>query len=472
MNKDFEELYDRTFLPLYEKNIKPHRINTHNTSHIYSISEKDRKNLFHLEVYSIDPEGSVDADDAFSIEKDCLYIHIADPTEHISLKSDLWKQISNQIVTRYPSNRKPLHLMPEHIVKLCSLQGESASKNAITVQIQIKVEEDESYQLIGIYPSLIQVKKGNAYSYKKASVSNIFKKGLELASHLRERRGENALKLSVVSNAYPVYDSERGEIKLYKDTKEEIEMKQMIAEFAIIANQMVAEFIQNNVKLNNNIFRTCSLSEGEKQDIKGKNGSEIIEYIVSNGVKASYDPIQPKHDLVGIEHYTHFTSPLRRASDCVCHYILKYLFIRKNIQFPFSNDYLTKIGNKCNEVTKQIKKIQYDDNKFRLIQTMSNRLYYKFYDNMYSPSRIEIQFKLRSYSGLFLNINVIQIDEYPVYLTMVFRKKFLDSEKINKNIQDNQIYKIDVTNVPFTESRFDSDKVPELFEYLNNAFSL
>ena len=65
---------------LFENNKLPHN---------YSIP--NRIDLTHLDVFSIDPEGCEDADDAFSIykEKEVLYlaIHIADPTEYISLKS-------------------------------------------------------------------------------------------------------------------------------------------------------------------------------------------------------------------------------------------------------------------------------------------------------------------------------------------------------------------------------------------------
>ena len=69
--------------------------------------------------------GCEDADDAFSIyvenEKLYLAIHIADPTEYINIKSDLWKDIVDRVVTRYPSNRKPVHMMPEKIMAKASL---------------------------------------------------------------------------------------------------------------------------------------------------------------------------------------------------------------------------------------------------------------------------------------------------------------------------------------------------------------
>ena len=94
---------------LLENNLIPHK---------YSIA--NRVDMTRYDVYSIDPEGCEDADDAFSIYKEndklFLAIHIADPTEFINKESTLWNSIENKIVTRYPSNTKPIHLIPDEIM--------------------------------------------------------------------------------------------------------------------------------------------------------------------------------------------------------------------------------------------------------------------------------------------------------------------------------------------------------------------
>ena len=69
--------------------------NHENISNKYNINDNERIDLTHLEVYSIDPEGCEDVDDAFSYyEKDdfkYIVIHIADPTQYINHKSELLK---------------------------------------------------------------------------------------------------------------------------------------------------------------------------------------------------------------------------------------------------------------------------------------------------------------------------------------------------------------------------------------------
>ena len=69
-------------------------------SHMYSVNE--RIDMTAYPVYSIDPDGCEDADDAFSVYKEdgklYLAIHIADPTEYININSLLWKDIEKRII--------------------------------------------------------------------------------------------------------------------------------------------------------------------------------------------------------------------------------------------------------------------------------------------------------------------------------------------------------------------------------------
>ena len=239
-NNIYEEYYDKQYLASYKKKeiIKSGSICEEN--HTYSIGVENREKLYDLEVYTIDPEGSTEADDGFSIEhqvetdKLYLYIHIADPTEYIELKSNLWNQICSQSFTMYPTNRNPIHLMPDVIIHSSSLQEneyEYSLKNAITVKMGI---DKGSYKMNGeneIFPSHIKVKKCNNFSYKNAGENAhiLFNECLEIAKNLRANRGIYASKLSEVNNAYPVFDNKTNIVSLHVDGENEVKMKQMIA---------------------------------------------------------------------------------------------------------------------------------------------------------------------------------------------------------------------------------------------------
>jgi exoribonuclease II len=117
--------------------------NMNTLPHMYSINENDRIDMTEIETYSVDPDGCQDADDAFSVfyqeNKLFLAIHIADPTELITLNSELWKNIEERTITYYPSNCNPIHMMPEDIMEQSSLMDNKYGniKNAVTILAEI-----------------------------------------------------------------------------------------------------------------------------------------------------------------------------------------------------------------------------------------------------------------------------------------------------------------------------------------------
>ena len=128
-------------MELLRDNILPHK---------YSINE--RVDMTKYSTYSIDPDGCEDADDAFSIyeEGDELFlaIHIADPTEYINIDSSLWKNIETNVVTKYPSNRKPIHMIPEEIMEKSSLMVNQYGNVKLAITILTKIEK-VTYKPIG-----------------------------------------------------------------------------------------------------------------------------------------------------------------------------------------------------------------------------------------------------------------------------------------------------------------------------------
>ena len=158
------------------------------------------------------------------------------------------------------------------------------------------------------------------------------------------------------------------------------------------------------------------------------------------------------HDLVGSKEYTHFTSPIRRASDCVCHYLLKFIYLKNinsDIDIPFSKEKLEMLSEKCLVKTREMKKIQYTDTKFRLIQVMDSILKEK--------NELEIQYCITGYLSGFINIIIKQIDDYPVYLSYSLKRNIDSIDSIDNKEMFN--LKITVINC---RKRFDEGSIPEL----------
>ena len=429
-------------------------------SHKYTIS--DRVDFTKYDVYSIDPEGCTDADDAFSIYKEdnklFLIIHIADPTEYINIESKLWTNICKRVVTRYPSNNSPIHMMPNRIIELSSLMDDginSTIKNAISIYTEVDTTNYKPIGSVQIYFSIIKVKNENKLSYESASLlhdtNNVLINGLRISKALQDIRSEHTVgvKLNELNYSYPKYDKDCA--YLYTDTILEVKIKQMIAEFAIFANSFVGEYLKINLN-GRGIFRTCDTNNILNISLTGE---ELINDIIINGINASYLSTVSPHDLVGMPSYCHFTSPLRRLSDCICHYLLKYIYLKLDVEdIPFTNEELEKYSDLCLITTREIKKIQYADLKYRLIQVMHNMIL--------KNGKVNIKYYIISYSGLFLNLIICNIDEYNVKMSYTLRiKDYNYIDDIRK------IYNCNITNVNCFE-KFDSDIIPELAEDIIN----
>jgi exoribonuclease R len=475
-NYIFEENYARYIKPIYGKS-ENYPNNTlllaNNTiPHEYSIPSDQRVDMTKYETYTIDPNGCVDADDAFSIynEGDCMFlaIHIADPTEHIQLGSDLWNDIVNRTTTKYPSNRKPIHMMPMEILEPTSLmivneyvnQDIHIQKQAITILTQIDHNTFEPIGNIELLFTNILIKSRNAFCYHDASleINHIyaFKIGFEISKTLQYIRGQSTkgIVLNEISTGYPVYTHEG--VHLYKDTENEKNMKQMIAEFAIFANSFIGEYLK--IHLNTGIFRTCDTNDLLHTINHNITGEELLQSIITNGIRAEYISNIKPHDLVGKSEYCHFTSPIRRLSDCICHYLLKYIHLRKintEIKIPFDEDELDILASKCAIVNKKDKQHQYLDIKFRLLHVMYNMLLHKPY--------ITIKYYITSYvNNLYLNIIICEIDNINVHMSYTLRSSNYRGE-VNHQIQSS----LTITHVNcFT--KYDQNTIPELDKHIFN----
>ena len=439
---------DRVDIILLENNVLPHK---------YCITK--RVDMTKYDVYSIDPEGCEDADDAFSIYKEddklFLAIHIADPTEFINKDSTLWTSIENKIVTRYPSNTKPIHMMPEEIMEKSSLMVNKFGeiKMAITILTEIDIITFKPMGNARLMFTKIKVDKNNALNYKQAgeSLHNNFvlSNGIKISEALMSIRGEKTkgIVLNEVDKSNIKFENDN--IYLYSDSPEEKSMKQMIAEFAIFANSFVGEYLKINFE-GLGLYRICNASDWLHTLYDEITGDELLNEIIVSGISAEYISKVDSHDLVGSPEYCHFTSPIRRLSDCVCHYLLKYIYLKNNmdIEVPFSNDDLEKYSNNCMRLTKLMKNVQYKDTKFRLIQVMYNMLLNK--------ENVIISYFISSYTGLFLNIIIENINEHSVYLSYTLR-----IPKSNTNYETRKKHTLNITKVNCM-GKYDQGSIPEL----------
>lgn len=464
-------IFDKNFHKYVEKLYGPRRDpsldeilleNNKNTlPHMYSINEKDRIDMTEIETYSIDPDGCQDADDAFSVffkdNKLFLAIHIADPTELITLNNELWKNIEERTITYYPSNCDPIHMMPHDIMEQSSLMENKYGniKNAVTILAEINSSTYLPDNHVKLVFTKIKVKKENSLSYESSSKiaqhNNSIKIALKITESLQEYRKKRTIgtRLKNITKSILKYDNYGP--YLYIVQENERRMMHMIEEFAIFANTFVGKYLTIHFD-GTGIFRSCDASSitGKESNLSG---DELLHFIVTNGIRADYVSSVASHDLVGSDEYTHFTSPIRRASDCVCHYILKYLFLKKRnpyLQPPFCEEKLKMISNMCLSKTKSSKKIQYTDTKFRIIEAMNRMIHSSLEKN------IKIDYYITGYISGFVNLIITRVGDFPVYLSYSLKRN-----SFNGSIDNKKIFSLKVGTVN-CKGKFDEGSIPEL----------
>jgi exoribonuclease R len=115
-----------------------------------SVSRIDETNL---NTFSIDPEGSIDIDDAISITNDYIYVHIAQPCVYMD-ENDFKKVMLKRFSTIYGYSNQ--ELFGDQIMRQSSLL-KNEKRKCMTIKFNYNLE------LINYYPAII-INKNN-YSY-------------------------------------------------------------------------------------------------------------------------------------------------------------------------------------------------------------------------------------------------------------------------------------------------------------------
>ena len=305
--------------------------------------DKTKSNIF-----SIDPPKTLDIDDAVEIVKlpDNNYeisVYIADPTAFISYYNNekFNNSIINKMQTIYTINRN-YPMIPEELSNdFCSLLP---GKKRLSLSFSIIV--DKMGNLLPdthrFQTCLIINKK--AYSYKKAQSiiekSIIYSNPIVSLFHITNK---------IAKKNYP------------KIFEKEWDTHKMIETLMVMTNTFAAKFILENIsKLDTKpIFRRHETPTVPIPDKLTDKTTNIIKWIGMKSAKYTTDiSLDLSHYGLGIDLYTHFTSPIRRFTDLITHYLIKKILYNKKLPKEFTiND--TIITN-LNENMKNSRRLSLD----------------------------------------------------------------------------------------------------------------
>jgi exoribonuclease R len=261
-----------------------------------TIEDRTKQKDWH--VFSIDPVGCLDFDDAFSIKKTgknafLVSIYISNVTIWIDALN-LWNSFSKRVSTIYlPDKRRPM--IPTILSEgLCSLQ-ENVTRIALTMDLYIV---DNEIKDVTYCNSFIKVNKNYIYEEEKLLQDGDYHELLDVVKNLSS-------KFKYITNIKDSHD--------------------VVTYLMILMNYQCALVLLKN---KTGIFRSA-ISNGNGNNSNAGNAttshlpSDVVNFVkLWNSTSAQYingcdlpNEQQTRHDVLDIEAYIHITSPIRRLVD-------------------------------------------------------------------------------------------------------------------------------------------------------------
>ena len=281
--------------------------------------EATKRNKKEHHIYTIDPEGSSDHDDAISININkniTIGVHIADVSFLVSPDSELDKYAKQSLTSIYSQYLKPNNMLPSYICN--DLMSLKENKPRLCVSIYYHYNEENKLSHTSIERETLIVTKNCTYN--------------NVRKHLTKEQWNTLTYLT--------------------DT---IDTHKMVETYMLKTNVLVANIIANKVPNN------CILRAQEKAIIPPHINNEFYKKMCNNNafyILGKNNNNQPTtHSSLNEEYYTHFTSPLRRYADIIAH---RQLFSKT---YQPNEETISSI----NTINILASKLRSDENKLQLI---------------------------------------------------------------------------------------------------------
>jgi len=334
-----------------------------------SPSLEDRVDLRDLITFTIDPETAEDFDDAISVREEGrgvrVFVHIADVSAYLPSGAPLDYGAAERAFSTYvPGNVAPM-LPPELSEDACSLRP---GQDRLCVTTEVLLDGEYRRGEPRFYRSLIRSDARLSYGQVERILSGAESAEPELlaalkltdraSSALRRRRfARGALRIERPELEF-AFDTDGGVARAWFQT--EPRAHALIEDLMILANEAVAELLaergrealyrvherpdpQSLISLIDKLTKLevptppapeeGSFTPQEAELLASQIAADVNEYVARAGrgreafptlvlralKQARYDPRNLGHSGLASRAYCHFTSPIRRYPDVVCH---------------------------------------------------------------------------------------------------------------------------------------------------------
>jgi len=373
------------------------------------IKSKNIEDRTNIKTFTIDPEGSLDFDDGFSIQKiyDKYLISIYIANVPILLDHlNLWDHFTKRVSTIYLPNKK-LPMLPNILSDtLCSLQE---NKKRLTFHLDIIINNKNEIESTNYGISVIKCYKNFRYEENSLLKLNEYNILLNLCKNLPEKYLE-------INNSHD-----------------------LVAYLMILMNYYISKSL---LEKKIGIFRSSIIKKENK--LPENLSPDLLNFLkIFNSTSGQYLDINKidnnsslRHDLLNLNAYIHITSPIRRLVDLLNMLILQKDILSENA-FEFYKNWINNI-DLININMKSIRKLQ---NECTLLELCTNNnqlmettysgwiIGKKYFENNVISYNVYLpKLKLTSYVKLTEEYNVYDNLNFKLYL-------FTDEDNLKRKIR-------------------------------------
>jgi ribonuclease R len=319
--------------------------------------------------FTIDPETAKDFDDAISVRREGegvrAWVHIADVAQFVPAGTPLDRGAAGRSFSAYVPGRVAPMLPPELADDLCSLRPQ---QDRLCVTVEIPFDAGLEPGDPSFYRSVIRSRERLTYGQAErilggkeqtsAEVGDALQLAERLALELRHRRfARGALRITTREIVF-AFDGQGGVERAWLESEPHAHL--LIEELMILANEAVAGLLAGRRR--EALYRVHErpdptavsllvaklaalevptppvpdeerLTPGLAAKLAGEISERVSEYVEASGrgveafpalvlralKQARYDPKNLGHSGLASPAYCHFTSPIRRYPDLVCH---------------------------------------------------------------------------------------------------------------------------------------------------------
>lgn len=380
------------------------------------LSAKDlegRRDFRKILTFTIDPVDAKDFDDAISFQvlKNGHFeigVHIADVTHYLHPFTALDKEAYERATSVYLVDRV-IPMLPEKLSNnLCSLVP-----NQDRLTFSAVFEMDENGQIFEQWFGKTVIHSARRFSYEQAQEvlegkSEELKLELNtlnaIAYKLREQRfSKGAMSFETTEVKFKL-DADGRPLGVY--VKERKDAHKLIEDFMLLANRKVAEFITGEGKKKNKkafVYRIHDEPEQDvlanfgkfaarfgykistksrrditgslnkmMQDVEGKKEQNVLTSLAIRAMaKAIYSTKNIGHYGLAFDHYSHFTSPIRRYPDVLAHRLLSYYLAGNK---SVDEEELERQCNHCSQMEKKAAEAERASVKYKQAEFLQDHI--------------------------------------------------------------------------------------------------